>query len=791
MGRRFRDTLRPVAARDRGQLRRRAGCGGRWRTPALGGLLLALTGCPAEKRPPLAPDPLRSTTDGGSPDAAARSFQSIRREPPEVLLRAAVLALRQSDDKSATTLVDLALASLGGGAITVEPALGLREPEAIINAGDAGEAGQAGSSGAAVLVDLSPTAERLAVGHGRLLSLLETEAGYEVRRLGLHPAPIAALRLSRARREGGHVATLAQDRLVRLLPTNGGPPKSFPVQPPLAKEPAPGGERPIADEAPYRAAFIDFSPDGSLLFIADCQESAPACPPRRLRVVDVGSGAVLQELEGPGELVEYTPRRDGTVAVLWLGQAPQLIEARRGATLPLTPPPWNPTKKPAPEVVKAVHDCMERTLPPEERMRPWLVSPERDALLTHARPGLLCLWDLKERRLRKVIEAAGLGLRSKELRLDSLLQEATAAVLSQRAGSSWASELVGLERSLPRTALGRVLQTMPLDGGGALITATPATPAGSPATTVRSLAALTMWQSSDGGSPTRCAVTERLLGARAAGPPDAVSGDGRLAVLSLDSAQGPGAGLVTLPPLASRAHGMPPQKPADPAPHVTALPLTARAPLAFADFIEDGRLLLAVDAEGSAAVLEIGTARPAEAQPRFRVDSSAPRLTSLRFSPDGDQLFIGLGPVRVPLWLSAGRLREPEAVSPPELPKTPGSTLDAVEAVSPDGRLRVRGDAAGGVLFFRAGRKDGGRAEGAGPGRADELLLRLQVLPGGLGAVALAQGRSLAGFELLGRVPSPGDYVVCRAGTLHLAYGLCAPRQARPGLVRQALLAVH
>lgn len=772
MGRRFRDTLRPVAAGNRGQLRRRAGRGGRWLTPALGGLLLALTGCPPEQRPP-APEPLRGATDGGSPDAAARSFQSIRREPPEVLLRAAVLALRQSDGKSATTLVDMALASLGGAAITVEPALGLRDPEAI------DQAGSAGSTGSAVLVDLSPTAERLAIGHGRLLSLLETEAGYEVRRLGLHPAPIAALRLSRARREGGHVATLAQDRVVRLLPTNGGPPRSFPVQPPLAKEPlAPGGERPIADEAPHRAAYIDFSPDGSLLFIADCLESAPACPPRRLRVVDVGSGAVLQELKGPGELVEYTPRRDGTVAVLWSGQAPQLIEARRGAVLPLAPPPWNPTKKPAPEVVAAVHDCTERTLPPEERLRPWLVSPERDVLLTQARPGLLCLWDLKERRLRKTIEAAGLGLRAKELRLDSLLQDGTAAVLSQRAGSGWASDLVTLDRTQPRAALGRVLQTMPLDGGGALMTAIPA---GAPATAApRSAPALALWRLADGLPLQRFAATERLLGTRAAGPPDAVSGDGQLIVLSLDSNQGPAAGLVALPPLASRAPGGPSSRPAEQAPRFAPLPGVAvegRAALAYADFIDDGQLLLAVDVEGSAAVLEIGAARPAETKPRFRIDSRAPRLTSLRFSPDGEQLFIGLGPVRVPLWLPAGRLREPEAVSPPE------PTTSPVEALSPDGRLRVRGDAAGGVLFFKSA--------GARPGSQEEPLLRLQVLPGGLGAVALAQGRSPAGFELLGSVPSPGDHVVCRAGTLHLAYGLCAPRQARPGLVRQALQAVH
>ena len=34
-------------------------------------------------------------------------------------------------------------------------------------------------------------------------------------------------------------------------------------------------------------------------------------------------------------------------------QAPQLVEARRGVALPLSAPPWNPTKKPAPEVVAA------------------------------------------------------------------------------------------------------------------------------------------------------------------------------------------------------------------------------------------------------------------------------------------------------------------------------------------------------------------------------------------------------------------------------------------------------
>lgn len=784
---RFRDTLRPVAAGNRGQLGRRAGLIPGI-VPVLGGLALALTGCPPEKGPQMAPDLMRTATDGGPADGATRS---IFREPPEVLLRAAALALRQSDEKSAKTLVDMALSSLGGAAITLEPALGLREPEAIDKAG---EGRGTGSSSTAVLVDLSPTMERLAIGHGRLLSLIETEAGYEVRRLGLHPAPIAALRLSRARREGSHVVTLAQDRVVRLVPTNGGPPKSFPVQPPLAKEPlTPGAERDIADEAPHRAAYIDFSPDGSLLFIADCQESAPACPPRRLRVVDVGSGAVLQELSGPGELVEYTPRRDGTVALLWSGQAPQLVEARRGAVLPLSPPPWNPTKKPAPEVVAAVHDCMERTLPPLDRMRPWLVSPERDALLTQARPGLLCLWDLKERSLRQAIEAAGLGLRSKELRLDSLLSEGTAAVLSQRTGPTWASELVAIGRSQPRAALGRVLQTMPLDGGGALITAIP--PGAASTTAPRGAAALTLWRLSEGLPLQRFAVTERLLGARAAGPPDSVSGDGRLVVLSLDSAQGPGAALVALPPLPSRPAGQQPARPADPTPrsaplpHSALLPLAGRIPLAYADFIEDGQLLLAVDTEGSAAVLELGAARPTEATPRFRIDSSAPRLTSLRFSPDGDQLFIGLGAVRVPLWLSAGRLREPEAVSPPG-PHDPRDPLapatSPVEAVSPDGRLRVRGDAAGGVLFFATG--------GAGPGRKDELLLRLQVLPGGLGAVALAQGRPPAqpgGFELLGSVPSPGDYVVCRAGALHLAYGLCAPRQARPGLVRQALQAVH
>lgn len=776
-GPRFRDTLRPVADGNRGQLGRRAGRGGRGLTPVLGGLLLALTGCPADRRPQ-APPLLRTPTDGGPTDAATRSSQSppsILREPPEVLLRAAVLALRQSDEKSATTLVDMALASLGGTAITVEPALGLRDPEAI-------GGGAADGPAVPVLVDLSPTAERLAIGHGRLLSLLETEAGYEIRRLGLHPAPIAALRLSRARREGGHVATLAEDRAVRLLPTNGGPPRTFPVQPPLSEKPlAPGAEPAIADEAPHRAAYIDFSPDGSLLFVADCLASAPACPPRRLRVVDADSGAVLQELSGPGELVEYTPRRDGTVAVLWSGQAPQLIEARRGVVLPLSPPPWNPTKKPAPEVVAAVNDCMQRTLPPQDRMRPWLVSPERDVLLTHAKPGILCLWDLKERRLRKVIEAAGLGLRGKELRLDSLLQDGEAVVLSQRAGSTWASELIALERSQPRAALGRVLQTMPLDGGGALITALPpGTPA---AAAPRDAAALTLWRLSDGLPLARFAATEKLLGARAAGPPDAVSGDGRLVVLSLDSAQGIGAGLVALPPPAGRPPGPPSPRLADPAPRSAKLPLAARAPLAYADFIDDGQLLLAVDTEGGAAVLEIGSARPTEARPRFQIDSSAPRLTSLRFSPDGEQLFIGLGSVRVPLWLSAGRLREPEAVSPPETATNP------VEAVSPDGRLRVRGDAAGGVLFFR----NGGNG-GPGPGPKDAPRLRLQVLPGGLGAVALAQGRPPAlpaGFELLGSVPSPGDYVVCRAGTLHLAYGLCAPRQARPGLVRQALLAVH
>ena len=81
-----------------------------------------------------------------------------------------------------------------------------------------------------------------------------------------------------------------------------------------------------------------------------------------------------------------------------------------------------------------------------------------------------------------------------------------AVVLSQRAGSTWASELIALERSQPRAALGRALQTMPLDGGGALITAMPP---GTSAAMARGAAVLTLWRLSDGLPPARFAATEK------------------------------------------------------------------------------------------------------------------------------------------------------------------------------------------------------------------------------------------------------------------------------------------
>ncbi|MFO0575595.1 MAG: hypothetical protein U1A78_16490 [Polyangia bacterium] len=717
--------------------------------------LAALGGCKRTSAPPAT-----AARDGGAmqPGQTARAAQPVLpalNEPPDVLLRAATLALRQSDERSAATLVDLALALLGGpDAVTVAPALGLRDPEAL--------------GRAPVLADLSPTGERLAVAHGRLLSLLETEAGYELRRLAPHPAPIRALRLTRARREGGLVATLADDGTVRLLPTGGAPPRAFPAQPPLSAA-APAAPVTIADERPYRAGYLDFSPDGSLLYVADCAAGgarAVGCLPQRLRIFDTATGQLVGEHGGPVELVEYTPRRDGTVALLWAGRPPVLLEARTGRPRPLVTPP----ELDGP----AARDCQAATVPPRPGQRPWLVSPERGALLTQARPGLVCLWDLPRQRLVQAIETADLGLGPGELRLDALLVDGRGVLLGEP-GPRGTSHLVELPRPparpLRRAALGRVVQTMPLDAGGALLTARTPGPGGADG------AALVLWRLGDVPRPLRFALPAALQELGPLRAPDAVSGDGRLVVLS--QREGPVVSLLTLPV---------PGQPVRP-PRAAGLLLGLNAPLVYTDFIEDAQRLVAVDEDGGAAVLELsGTGGPVAPMPRFRLDPSAPVFTSLRFSTEGDELLVGLGARRLRLWLGAGRLRPPEDLPAREpLPAHP----TPLTADSPDGRLRVRTDAAGGLTFLSP--RSPGAGLGAAPAPANTgALLRLQVLPGGLGAVALALSGPAAGrFEILGTVPSPGDYLICRAGSTHLSHALCVPHKARPGLVREVMLAIH
>jgi hypothetical protein len=727
-------------------------------------------------------------------------------EPPGLLLRAAELAEAQADRATARALLELALAGIArqqGGevAIQVAPAYGLADPDF------------AGQEGADAVIAAS--GERAAVAHGRVLSIIELTAGYAVRRLEPHPA---RLRRVVSDRSGQHLATLADDGVARLRSLSGEPGHDYLLLSPRA----PGSSGQPGTPSPHRAPWLDFSPDARHLFLLDCGVPASGdCPLRRLRVVAADSGELLQTLAaGPGELVDYTADRAGTLAVLFAGSPPRLFTASTGQELQLASAVSGP----------AAAACLGSSRRPEPGERALLVSPERRWLVTLAPPATLCLWELAARRLTAAVP---LGERP---RLESLLSTdaGPAAVLSVGERGERRAYLLFPQTGQRFAAPRGLAAVLPLDDGGALMTGRRPGDRGPRGPEVFRLGADSRLQ--------RLAVPQLLALPCLFAAPEAVQGDGALALFSPTERAASGSCPPALVALSGPARLWP-------------LPLPGQAPLVAADFIAEQQLVV-IDAAAQLQVL-VG-ARVEYATPRFPA-----AVTRLDFAAAGERLDIGGadGLART-LGLATGQLgyivRPPAA--PPILPADrvpPASAIDraplapaadrvspalaaeraapapAVDRVSPAlaadrappgaapvltavaGPLRAEvkpaaAESAGFTLSLREPDRAGVRWQvaldrpptalafspdgrwlltGGGDGAviwrglADgRVRLRLQLVDGGA-VLMTPDGR----FELLGQLARPADYLACRAASYPLAYSLCRERLFTPGLLAQAL----
>lgn len=733
----------------------------------------------ANRASALAPAPAPVAADGG-----------IAQEPPALLLRAAELAALQGDRGTARALLELALTAIarpqpGAAAIAVE--LG-RGPIDLDYGPDWAEQSTADAV-------IAASGERLAIAHGRLLSVMELDGGYRLRRLARHPE---TLRRVVSDRTGQRFLTLSDDGRVRLLGGGGEPVLSWPLLSPGDPE-QPG--RP-GREAVHRASWLDFSPDGRLVFLADCGRAATGdCPPRRLRVLTADRGELLQTLAvQEQELLDYTATRDGTLALLYAGRPPQLRSAETGGELPL--------RSALPRAETAA--CFSGTRLPDAGERPWVVSAERRWVATLVSPATACVWSLAERQL---IATVALPARASEpraaWRLESLLSGSFAPILvvsHLEPGSGRRGYLLDPQTGQRTAALAGLVGVVPLDDGGALLTGQAGARGGA-----GQRGSVQLLRLGPERRLQRIAGTERLVPPCMFAFPDAVQGDGSRALFS--------------PAASSAAPDCPPalvEMSAAPA-RLLRLALAGRSPLVTADFIDEQRLVM-VDGAGGVQVLRDANVEYASPQP-------AAALRRLRFSsPAGAaepqlELETADGRTRA-LWLATGSLRAVPADNPAAagaanaaLPKAqtadgamqvelqrearpqprnapagsmppavllrefPGGGirwqaalrgLSAITALtfSPDHRAVLIGGTDGTVVWLR--QTDG------------HELLRLQLIADKDAAVILTpDGR----FDLLGEVAHPADYVFCRAGSYPIPFSLCTDRQRTAGLLSAVLAA--
>ena len=711
---------------------------------------------------------------GGAADTARDG--GIANEPPALLLRAAELSYEQGELGTARALLGLALAAIargqpGAASIAVTLGTGAADP-------DFADPGAASGADAAI----AASGERAAIAHGRLLSVVELDGGYALRRLYRHPQ---RLRRVVSDRSGQRFLTLAEDGVVRLLAGTGEPGPSWPLVAPV--EPGQPG-RP-GHESPWRARWLDFSPDGRWVFLADCGSAAgPDCPLRRLRVFSTERGELLQTFaQGEQELLSYTATRDGTVALLFAGRPPQLYAAASGRALPLA----SSVRSSA-----AATACLSRTRIPSASESPMVVSPDRQWLATLAPPATACLWSLRERQL---VGAAVLAAGPQEAwHLESLLGDPQAATLilkSEERGRGQRGLLMDPQTGRQLATLRDLAAVLPLDDGGALLTGR-ADPGGR-------RARVQLFRFSPERRLQRLSGAERLLPPCLFAAPDAVQGDGGQALFSPSE-------VGTHPDCATALVAQLAPLPA----RLRRVPLLGSAPLVAADFIDAQRLTM-IDAAGRMQVLrdaQVEYASPKAAAAVTRIGFAAPEKGAA-----ATQLSLETadGKTRL-LWLATGQLQ----LLPSEHAAPARTASDAVlQAAAPSGRLRaeVTGDKRSQVLLRSL--PDGQllwqrelsglsaiSALGFSPDNSALLiggsggtviwlrvsdqreLVRLQLLAQEAankdGAVAIyPDGR----FEIQGEIDHPADYIFCQAGTYPIPFPLCADRLRAAGRLKTVL----
>ncbi len=698
----------------------------------------------------------------------------IGNEPPALLLRAAELSYEQGELGTARALLDLALAAIaraqpGAATIAVSLGAGATDP-------DFADLGTASGADAAI----AASGERAAIAHGRLLSVVELDGGYALRRLYRHPQ---RLRRVVADRSGQRFLTLADDGVVRLIAATGEPGASWPLAAPA--DPAHPGR--LRHESAWRARWLDFSPDGRLVFLADCGSAAgPDCPLRRLRVFSAERGELLQTfVQGEQELLDYAATRDGTVALLFAGRPPQLHAAASGGALPLA----SSVRSSA-----AATACLSRTRIPSASESPMVVSPDRQWLATLAPPATACLWSLRERQL---VGAAVLPPGPPEAwRLESLLGDQRAATLilkSEERGRGRRGLLMDPQTGRQLTTLRGLAAVLPLDDGGALLTGR--ADEGGPRANVQ------LFRFSPERRLQRLPGTDRLLPPCLFASPDAVQGDGGQALFSPSEPS-------VHPDCAPALVALSPPLPA----RLRRVFLPGSAPLVAADFIDAQRLVM-IDAAGRMQVLRdarLEYASPKAAAAVTRIGFAAPEKGAA-----ATQLSVETadGKTRT-LWLVTGQLR----LLPPEHAAPARTASDtAAQAAAPSGNLRaeVIGDKRSQVVLRSL---PGGQllwqlvpsglaaisALGFSPDSSALLiggsggtviwlrtsdhreLVRLQLVAAAAkdGAVALyPDGR----FEIQGEIEHPADYVFCQAGTYPIPFPLCADRLRAAGQLKTVL----
>lgn len=509
--------------------------------------------------PPPGPSPSPSPRDAGA-DAAP-----FAKEPIELLLRAAQLADEQGDSETTLAIGKLIAGRLSadGARLHVRPLVGLYDPL---------------SPDAEAVSAIAADGSRAAVGHGRALSIVDFTHGVRLRPLALLPEVIRRVEIAAdGRTVAVEIQAAAGDRSLRLF------------RPPLA---TPLVDRPLPAESE-----LDFSADAQLLLVTTREGAGSA-----VQVLDNATGAVLHTVKYSRPLRLLTTRFDGTlVTVEEAASEPQFLSARSGAPLPPTAPA-TPCR-----VAAGPHGAA-------------LLSPDREALLLAPGGRSACLWDLRERRLRRGLTLSDVGGDVRSLR--ALLPGGSVLATSREPGAA----LYDLRpprplRLAPPPSLGLLRSgagVVPLHDGGTLFL----TEAG---------AALQVFRF-DGQRLERLGHTEpggaplpQLFG------PVATSGDGRRALYVPRTPSAESAAVVFS---VSGAAG-------DGRVHQTRLPLALAGPhrLALtADFLAGDRRLAVLDSRATLVVFEMPAGAIAFTTPAAVADQQGVlRLAAgtLRIEPGG------------------------------------------------------------------------------------------------------------------------------------------------------------